>query len=387
MSIFDGKLDLSVTVASGIEAVTKRELESLGYEPGPAIFGRIGFKGDFSDVARANIFLRTANHVYINLCEFPADTFDALFDGLIGYRFEDVLPENAKFTVDAKSNKSKLYALSAIQKVGKKAIAERLMRAYKTGTLSETGAEYHIEINIVNDVATVCLDTSGEGLHKRGYRPIMGLAPMKETLAAAIVTLSVWNAERPLIDCFCGSGTIPIEAALIAANIAPGVNRNFAFEHFENAPTVADEVRKEAVQRENRDVKVRISGFDIDADSIKTAMCHAEKAGVKDLIHFQRTDMRNVSTKNEYGVLISNLPFGERLLTEKELQPLYRDFGKLFKSLPTWSCYAFTSYPDFEKYFGRRADKTRKLYSSQLECVLYQYLGPRPPKRDGKERL
>lgn len=389
MSIFDGKMNLSVTSASGIEAVTKRELETLGYEAGPAVFGRIGFNGDMTALARANMFLRTANHVYVNLFSFKATTFDELFDGLISYPFEDVCEKDARITVDAKSNKSALYALSAIQKVAKKAIVERLKRKYKIETLSESGAAYHVEVNVAYDEVTICLDTSGEGLHKRGYRPIMGLAPMKETLAAAIIMLSVWNKDRPLIDCFAGSGTIPIEAALIAQNTAPGIKRHFAFEQFKGAPQVIDKVRDEALSVQNLDVKTRISGFDIDGDSIKMAMIHAENAGVKNLIHFQQMDMRDVSTKQKYGVLISNLPFGERLLTEKELKPLYRDFGKLFKSLDTWSLYAFTSYPDFERNFGRRADKTRKLYSSQLECVLYQYLGPRPPKKsqDEKEQL
>ena len=340
---------MSVTSASGIEAVTKRELESLGYEAGPAVFGRICFNGDMTALARANMFLRTANHVYVNLFSFKATTFDELFDGLTSYPFEDVFEKDARITVDAKSNKSALYALSAIQKVAKKAIVERLKRKYKIETLSESGAAYHVEVNVAYDEVTICLDTSGEGLHKRGYRPIMGLAPMKETLAAAIIMLSVWNKDRPLIDCFAGSGTIPIEAALIAQNTAPGIKRHFAFEQFKGAPQVIDKVRDEALSVQNLDVKTRISGFDIDGDSIKMAMIHAENAGVKNLIHFQQMDMRDVSTKQKYGVIISNLPFGERLLTEKELKPLYRDFGKLFKSLDTWSLYAFTSYPDFER--------------------------------------
>lgn len=380
MGIFDGKLNLSVTSASGIEAVTKRELEALGYQAGPAVYGRIGFSGDFTSVARANMFLRTANHVYINLAEFVAKSFDELFDNLYAVRWEDIVPVDAKITVDAKSNKSTLFALSSIQRVGKKAIAERLMKKLHLLSLEERGAEYHIELNLADDLCTVCLDTSGEGLHKRGYRPIMGLAPMKETLAAAIIKLSVWNADRPLIDCFCGSGTIPVEAALIGTNTAPGLLRDFSYRHFSNAPDVYQNVRDEALQIIKNDVKLRISGFDIDNDSIKMALVHAEKAGVKQQVHFQCMDMREVSSRYSYGVIISNLPFGERLLTEKELIPLYRDFGKVYRSLDKWSCYAFTSYPDFQKYFGGRADKTRKLYSSQLECVLYQYLGERPPR-------
>lgn len=381
MSIFDGHLNLSATSASGIEAVTKRELEHLGVAPSGALYGRINFEGDYTTMARANMFLRTANHIYINLARFRAESFDELFDGLSALRFEDVFPSDAKITVDAKSNKSKLFALSSIQRVGKKAIAERLMRAYHLNSLPETGVCYHLEISLCDDTALVALDTSGEGLHKRGYRPVMGLAPMKETLAAAIIMLSVWRPDRPLIDCFCGSGTIPIEAALMTTKRAPGLIRNFAYEQFSNAPNVIDNVRDEALQLVKNDVNLRISGFDIDNDSIKMAMLHAEKAGVREHIHFQTMDMRNVSSRYSYGVIISNLPFGERLLTEKELIPLYRDFGKMVNSLDKWSCYAFTSYPDFQKHFGRRADKTRKLYSSQLECVLYQYLGERPPRK------
>lgn len=382
MSIFEGQLNLSVTSASGVEAVTKRELEKLGFKIGPALYGRIGFSGDYTAMARANMFLRTANRVYINIAEFPAHTFDELYDSLYAVGWERILPKNAAVTVDAKSSKSKLFALSALQRVGKKAIAQRLMDKYRLNSLAETSTPYHIEISLADDLCTVALDTSGEGLHKRGYRPVVGLAPMKETLAAAIIQLSIWKPDRPLIDCFCGSGTIPVEAALIATDTAPGINRSFAFEKFANAPSVIDIVRKEALDIQKSDVKLRIWGYDIDNDSVKLANLHAEKAGVKQHIHFQNMDMRNVSSRFGYGVIISNLPFGERLLEERELIPLYRDFGKMYRSLDRWSCYAFTSYPDFQKHFGMRADKTRKLYSSQLECTLYQYLGAKPPKNE-----
>lgn len=379
MNFYDNKLKLSVTTASGIEAVTKRELISLGYTPSGAINGRIGFEGDYSDMARANMFLRTANRVYINIAEFSAETFDELFDNVTNFRWEDILSPTAKIIVDAKSVKSKLFALTAIQKICKKAIVERLKSKLCVVSLPETGASYHIEISLFEDNVIVALDTSGEGLHKRGYRPAIGLAPMKETLAAAIIMLSVWKPDRPLIDCFCGSGTIPLEAALIGTNTAPGLMRSFAYESFQNAPDVADVVRKEALDVQNLDVKLRISGFDIDENSIKMANYHAGKAGMASYIHFQNMDMRNVSSRYSHGVIISNLPFGERLLKERQLQPLYKDFGKMVESLDEWSCYAFTSYPDFEKFYGKRADKKRKLYSSQLECTLYQFLAS-PPK-------
>ncbi|MEG1613709.1 MAG: class I SAM-dependent RNA methyltransferase [Clostridia bacterium] len=378
MSIYDGKLRLSATVAGGIEAVTKREILGLGLVPGPAINGRICFEGDFLEMARANMFLRTANHIYINLAEFKAVTFDELFDSLSDIEWEHILPKDARILVDAKSNKSVLFALSAIQRIAKKAIVERLKYKYRLSMLPETAESYHIEISITDDMVLVALDTSGDGLHKRGYRPIMGLAPMKETLAAAIIELSVWKHDRPLIDCFCGSGTIPIEAALIGTNTAPGLIRNFSYMQFDNAPQVYDIVRKEALDKQLLNRKLRISGFDIDNESIKMAMIHAEKAGMSDYIHFQNMDMREVSSRFGHGVIISNLPFGERLLNEKTLLPLYRDFGAMVRSLDEWSCYAFTSYPDFERQFGMRADKKRKLYSSQLECVLYQFLGAKP---------
>jgi Predicted N6-adenine-specific DNA methylase len=380
MSFFDGNLKLSVTAASGVEAVTKRELLGLGITAGPAHSGRIGFSGSFYDLARANVFLRTANRVYVNLTEFHAESFDELFDNIRAFPWEELLAKNARVIVDAKSAKSKLFALSAIQKIGKKAIVTRLSERYNIVTLPETGAEYHLEISLFEDVVTLALDSSGEGLHKRGYRPIMGLAPMKETLAAAIILLSVWRYDRPLIDCFCGSGTIPVEAALIGTNTAPGLRRKFAFEGFYGVPDLIGKVREEALDLIKRDRNLRISGFDIDQNSIKMAIQHAENAGVSEQIHFQCMDMREVKSHYSHGVIISNLPFGERLLTEKELQPLYRDFGKVYRSLDEWCCYAFTAYPDFEKFFGGKADKTRKLYSSQLECMLYQYLGA-PPKR------
>lgn len=386
MSFFDGKLKLSATTASGIEAVTKRELLSLGYAPDGAINGRIGFEGSFLDMARANMFLRTANRVYINIAEFSAETFDELFDNTIQIEWEHILPQAAKIIVDAKSVKSKLFALTAIQKICKKAIVERLKSKFHIQSLAETGEPYHIEISLFSDNVIVALDTSGEGLHKRGYRPAIGLAPMKETLAAAIIMLSVWKPDRPLTDCFCGSGTIPLEAALIGTNTAPGLMRNFSYESFINAPTVLEEARKEALDMQNLDVKLRISGFDIDDNSIKMANYHANKAGMSPFIHFQNMDMRKVSSRFSHGVIISNLPFGERLLKERQLQPLYKDFGKMVSSLDEWCCYAFTSYPDFEKYYGRRADKKRKLYSSQLECTLYQFLAL-PPSKAVKENL
>lgn len=384
-SIFDGKLNIEVAVASGIEAVVKRELLRLGYEPSGANLGRIEFEGTFEDVLRANVFLRSANRVRIELSKFKAQTFDELFDGIFAMRWQDVLTKDAKIVVDAKSVKSKLFALSAVQSIVKKAIISKLSTVYNC-SFNESGAAYCIEAAIVDDVVTVTLDTSGEGLHKRGYRTYLGDAPIRETLAAAMIQLSVWNPDRPLIDPFCGSGTIPVEASLIGLDIAPGMNRNFACEQFANAPKVREKVQEEALQRIKRDRQLHISGFDINKDAIKLAFKHAERAGVKDNIHFQVQDMRDLSSKYAHGVIITNPPYGERLMKEDELKALYRDFGKVTAKLDEWCVYAITSYRAFEKYFGRRVDKVRKLYNSELECNFYQYLASPPPKKDGQTR-
>ncbi len=379
MSIFDGQLKIEVATASGIEAVTKRELMRLGYEPSGANFGRITFDGDFKDVVRANVFLRTANRVRIVLGTFKAETFDELFDGISGIDWQSILPRDAKIVVDAKSRNSKIFALSATQSVAKKAIVNALTSAYHS-TLEESGEAYDIEISLVDDVATVTLDTSGEGLHKRGYRTYLGDAPIRETLASAMILLSVWNPDRPLIDPFCGSGTLPIEAALIGMNAAPCMNRNFACEQFQFAPKVRESVQEEAEALINRERVLKISGFDINPDAIKLSLKHASRAGVADKIHFQTMDMRGVSSKLSHGVIITNPPYGERLMSEAELKVLYADFGKMTANLDEWCVYAISSYKAFEKYYGKRADKVRKLYNSELECNFYTYLGAKPPK-------
>ena len=379
MSIFDGKLNIEISSASGIEAVTKRELIALVYTPGGAEYGRILFEGEYLDVLRANMFLRTAGRVRVLVGTFEATDFDALFDGTASVRWQDVLPKDAKIIVTAKSVKSKLFALSSIQSIVKKAIAKSMCNFYKVAKLDESGAEYSIEASIIEDKVRLTLDTSGAGLHKRGYRTWLGEAPIRETLASAIIQLSVWNPDRPLIDPFCGSGTIPIEAALIGLNVAPGIQRNFSCEQFSNAPALRSVVQDEAEQLINRDREIRISGFDINPDAIKLALRHADKAGVRDKIHLQVADMRDLSSRFSHGVIITNPPYGERLMKEAELKDLYRDFGKVYGSLDEWCAYVITSYMAFEKYFGRRATKTRKLYNSELECNLYQYLA-KPPK-------
>ena len=380
MSIFDGQLKIEVATASGIEAVTKRELTRLGYTPSGANFGRITFDGTYTDVLRANVFLRTANRVRIVLGAFKAETFDELFDGVSAIDWKSILPRDAKIVVDAKSKNSKIFALSATQSVAKKAIVNSLTQAYHC-KLEENGAEYDIEVSLVGDVATLTLDTSGDGLHKRGYRTYLGDAPIRETLAAAMIELSVWNPDRPLIDPFCGSGTIPIEAAMIGLDVAPGINRNFACEQFSNAPNVRDIVQKEAEERINRERTLKISGFDINPDAIKLAIKHRDRAGLNDKIHFQVMDMRDVSSKLSHGIIITNPPYGERLMSEAELKVLYADFGKMTAGLDEWCVYAISSYKAFEKYYGKKADKVRKLYNSELECNFYTYLAKKPEKK------
>lgn len=378
-SIFEGKLNIEVAVASGIEAVTKRELISLGYVPGGSNFGRIQFAGDYTDVLKANMFLRTANRVRIVLGAFKAKTFDELFEGIFAIDWQHILTKDACILLNAKSSKSTLFALRSIQSISKKAIIAKLSNYYK-GTFEENGAVYAIEVSITDDVATVTLDASGDGLHKRGYRTYLGDAPIRETLAAAMILLSVWNPDRALIDPFCGSGTIPVEASMIGLNIAPGMNRNFACENFQNAPLVREQLQKEAEQLIDRDKVLHISGFDINPDAISLALKHAERAGVRDKIHLQVGDMRDVSSRFSHGVIITNPPYGERLMDEKELRVLYKDFGEMTDKLDNWCVYAITSYKAFEKYYGKRASKVRRLYNSELECNFYQYLAPPPPK-------
>lgn len=380
-SIFDGKLNIEVASASGIEAVTKRELIRLNYQPSGANFGRITFEGEYVDVLRANMFLRTANRVRIRLAQFQANTFDELFDNVFDIEWQYILSKQAKIVVDAKSAKSKLFALSSIQSIAKKAIVSKLSKVFNISHLQESGAAYNIEISIYEDMATVTLDTSGDGLHKRGYRTYLGEAPIRETLACAMLDLSVWNPDRPLIDPFCGSGTIPIEACLMGLKIAPGMNRHFACEDFENAPDIREIVQNEAESIIVRDRALRISGFDINPDAIKLATKHAERAGVRDKIHFQVSDMRKVSSRYSHGVIVTNPPYGERLLSVEELKTLYHDFGVMTSNLDEWCVYAITSFNAFEKYYGKRADKVRKLYNSELECNFYQYLASPPPKK------
>lgn len=374
-------MKICVTTASGVEAATKRELYKItGIKDLVAIDGRITFEGDIETVAKCNLYLRTANRVEIIVGEFKADDFDKLFDGIKAVPWEEYMPKDASIVVSAKSVMSKLFAYSAIQSITKKAICERLKSAYKSIILAESGSRYKVETAIRKDVVTVSIDTSGEGLHRRGYRGLVGEAPLKETLAAALIDFSVWNPSRPLADLFCGSGTIPIEACLIALNIPSGMNREFDFLGWSNKNReIFDKIKEDARGKIEYDKEVRISGFDIDEKQLSLARKHASLAGVAEKIHFQRMDMREFSSRFSHGVIISNPPYGERLSERREIEKLYRDYGKVVKSLDEWCCYTLTSVDDFERLFGRKADKKRKIYNGRLECNYYSMLAS-PPK-------
>lgn len=376
------KMEICVTSASGIEAVTKRELyKIIGKEDLSAINGGIKFEGDESDVAKCNLNLRTGNRVEIVLGGFKAETFDDLFDGVKSIPFEEYIDRDGKIIVSAKSVQSKLFAYSAIQSVSKKAICERLCKKYGVNELNESGARYKIEVAALKDYVTVTLDTSGDGLHRRGYRGLVGEAPLKETLAAALVELSVWNKTRPFADLFCGTGTIPIEACMIALNIPAGLNRSFDFQNWKRFDKkIFDRAAEEAKANIVTDADLRIGGFDIDDKQLKLARKHAELAGVDKYIHFQRADMRDFSSRFSHGVIISNPPYGERLSDRKEVEKLYRDYGKKVALLDDWCAYTLTPVDDFERLFGKKADKKRKIYNGKIECCYYSHLAP-PPKK------
>ncbi len=371
--------DVSVSSAAGIEAVTKRELSRLGVENAPAYNGRLNFKADLKKIAECNLYLRTANRVYIVITSFKAENFDELFGGTFEAEWADYIPRDGKIIVSGKCVSSKLMAYSACQSVVKKAICEKLSKKYPT--LPETGERYKVEVSVLKDFVTISLDTTGEGLHRRGYREIVGDAPLKETVAAALIDLSVWKPSKPFADIFCGSGTLPIEAALIASNIPAGLNRSFDFLKWKNFDTgffgnLKDKAKSEIIQNPNVD----IYGCDIDEKQLSLAKTHAFKAGVGHLIRFEKADMRDFSPSSGYGVLIDNPPYGERLSDRKEIIKLYRDYGKVYSKIPTWSCYTLTSVEDFPRLFGRKADKIRKLYNGKLECGYYSFLGEKPPR-------
>ena len=375
--------DLLVPCHFGLEAVLKREIYDLGYEITKVEDGRVTFEGDEEAVCRANIFLRTAERVMIQVGRFKATTFEELFQGIRNLPWEEYIPEDGKFWVKkASSINSKLFSPSDIQSIAKKAMVERMKQKYHKEWFKEDGASYPVRIFLLKDEVTVALDTSGDSLHKRGYRTMTSKAPLTETLAASLIMLTPWRKDRILVDPFCGSGTFPIEAAMIAANIAPGMNRDFTAEEWTNLidRKLWYECVKEAEDMIDTTVKVDIQGYDIDGDVIKAARENAKRAGVEHMIHFQQRAVADLSHPKKYGFIITNPPYGERLEEKEALPGLYREFGESFRKLDSWSAYMITSYEDAERYFGRKADKNRKIYNGMLKTYFYQFQGPKPPR-------
>jgi len=368
------KLNISLTCASGVEKVLKSELKRLCYEDAPAVNGALKLSGSPLDIARLNIFLRTADRVYITAGEFGAEDFDTLYEGVKSIRWEDYFPENAHITVNGKCVKSKLFAISSCQSIIKKAIVDRLCTKYGLNRLYENGAEYHLEFSIFKDKVTLNINTSGAGLRKRGYRDMVGIAPIKETLASALVLLSDFYKERPFADLFCGSGTIAIEAARIALDIAGGVGRKFAFNDWVNFDQkLYDQAFSEAKDKEKRDRKLDFMASDIDPKAIKLAQHHAERAGLKDKIRFSVCDVKNFKTDLSNGTIISNPPYGERVYDRKEAEECYKSLGKVYRELDNWSLFVITSAMNFERHFGKKCDRDRKLYNSNKECRYFYY--------------
>lgn len=380
--------DLLVPCHFGLEAVLKREIYDLGYEITKVEDGRVTFEGDEEAVCRANIFLRTAERVMIQVGRFKATTFEELFQGIRNLPWEEYIPEDGKFWVKkASSINSKLFSPSDIQSIAKKAMVERMKQKYHKEWFKEDGASYPVRIFLLKDEVTVALDTSGDSLHKRGYRTMTSKAPLTETLAASLIMLTPWRKDRILVDPFCGSGTFPIEAAMIAANIAPGMNRDFTAEEWTNMidRKLWYECVKEAEDMIDTTVKVDIQGYDIDGDVIKAARENAKRAGVEHMIHFQQRAVADLSHPKKYGFIITNPPYGERLEDKADLPALYTQIGQAYQRLDSWSMFLITSYTDTEKYIGRKADKNRKIYNGMLKTYFYQFLGPKPPKKRNKE--
>ena len=367
----------------GMEAVLKREIYDLGYDVTLVEDGRVTFIGDAEAIARANIFLRTAERILLCFARFKATSFEELFQGIKAVAWEDYIPKNGKFWVKkASTAKSKLFSSSDIQSIVKKAMVERLKEHYHIEWFSEDGDEFPFRIFIYKDEVTIALDTTGESLHKRGYRKMTPKAPVSETLAAAMIMLTPWNKDRILVDPFCGSGTIPIEAAMIGANIAPGMNREFTAEAWKHIVPQKDwyDAVTEASDLICPDVNMDIQGYDIDGEVIRYARENAKLAGVDKMIHFQQRPVAALSHPKKYGFIITNPPYGECLEEKEALPKLYKEFGQALSGLDAWSCYILTSYEDTERYIGRKADKNRKIYNGMIKAYIYQFLGPKPPK-------
>lgn len=376
--------ELIVPCHFGLEAVMKKEILDLGYEVSQVEDGRVTFIGDAEAICRANIFLRTTERVLLKVGSFHSETFEDLFQGTRAIPWEEYLPKDAKFWVaKASSIKSKLFSPSDIQSIMKKAMVERMKKAYGIEWFPENGASFPLRVFLHKDTVTVALDTTGESLHKRGYRTLTSKAPITETLAAALIMLTPWKSDRILVDPFCGSGTFPIEAAMIAANMAPGMNREFLSEDWKHLiPRKCwYDAMDEADDLVDLSVQTDIQGYDIDGDIVRAARANAKAAGVDELIHFQQRSVSDLSHPKKYGFLITNPPYGERIEDKKNLPELYKTIGERFAELDSWSAYIITAYEDTERYFGRKADKNRKIYNGMMKTYFYQFLGPKPPRK------
>lgn len=368
----------------GVEAVLKKEIYDLGYEIESVEDGKVTFIGDAEAVCRANVFLRTAGRILIRVGKFKAETFEELFQGTLAIPWEEYIPVDGKFWVaKATSIKSKLFSSSDIQSIMKKAMVERMKQKYQKEWFEENGNSYPVRVFIYKDEVVVGLDTTGESLHKRGYRKLTSKAPIAENLAAALISLTPWHKDRILVDPFCGSGTIPIEAAMMACNMAPGMNREFTANTWDNI--IPKKLWYEAVDEANdmldRNIETDIQAFDIDGKIVKAARENAKLAGVEKLIHFQERPVAELNHPKKYGFIITNPPYGERLEDKSTLPPIYKEIGEAMKRLDSWSVYLITSYEETEKYIGRKADKNRKIYNGMMKTYYYQFLGPKPPAR------
>lgn len=377
--------ELIVPCHFGLEAPLKREITDLGYDVSRVEDGRVFFIGDAEAIVRANIFLRTAERVLINAGTFHAETFEDLFQGVKAINWEDFIPVDARFYVTkASSVKSKLFSPSDIQSIAKKAMVERLKDIYHISWFEESGINIPIRIFIHKDEVTVGIDTTGDSLHKRGYRKLTAKAPIAENLAAALISLTPWKGDRILVDPFCGSGTFPIEAAMIAANMAPGMKRKFTAQSYTHIiePSEWRYALEEAEEMVDLNVDTDIQGYDLDDDMVKIARENARLAGVDHLIHFQRKDVKDLSHAKKYGFIITNPPYGERLEDKSDIAPLYKIIGERYKALDSWSMYLITSYEEAESALGLKAQKNRKIYNGMLKTYFYQFPGPKPPKRN-----
>ncbi|MBR3825430.1 MAG: class I SAM-dependent RNA methyltransferase [Lachnospiraceae bacterium] len=378
------KFELIAPCHFGMEAVLKKEIIDLGYDVTEVVDGRITFWGDEEALSRANIFLRTAERILIKIGRFKAETYEELFQGTKALAWEDYIPKDGKFWVaKAASVKSKLFSPSDIQSIMKKAMVERLKEKYHINWFEETGDAFPIRVFIMKDEVTIGLDSTGDSLHKRGYRKLTAKAPIAENLAAALIMLTPWRADRILVDPFCGSGTFPIEAAMMAANMAPGMNRSFTAESWSHIVGKSNwyDALDEAHEIMDMSVETDIQGYDIDDKMVSIARENAKLAGVEKLIHFQRRSVTDLSHPKKYGFIITNPPYGERLEEKSALPDLYKTIGERYQALDSWSLYMITAYEQAEKDMGRKADKNRKIYNGMMKTYFYQFMGPKPPKR------